>query len=400
MYEGYFNFTIKPFELVPNPDFLYVSKAHKRAMTYLDYGIKEKAGFILLTGEVGSGKTTLIRDLLKKLDGKAAVSKLFNTKVTSEQLIAMINDDFGLQTGSRDKVRMLKDLYDFLIDRYAQGFHSILIIDEGQNLGPELLEEVRMLSNLETNNAKLLQIILAGQPELRRVLSLPELQQFRQRINISCHIYPLTRTEAEEYIFHRLEVAGNREAVNFHEGTLDVVYQYSRGIPRLLNIICDFLLLSAFVEETRDLTAEMVRDIVGELELENKYREFESSIKAIQDGGSERAFGEEERRYYEELKGLLSSMNLRIDALEKGSSRLAALAPPDAGKRLDLFEKFLKEHIRKTELSFSEVRAKVREYEVLHAAGRSNNGGQKRRRGLFRRIFGLPPKERCGAERR
>ncbi len=388
VYESYFNFRIKPFELVPNPDFLYMSKSHKRAMTYLDYGIKEKAGFILLTGEVGSGKTTLIRDLIKKLNGKVAVSKVFNTKVTSEQLIAMINDDFGLNSRNKDKVQMLKDLYDFLIGQYAKGFHSVLIIDEAQNLGTELLEEVRMLSNLETDSSKLMQIIIAGQPELRRVLSLPELQQFRQRINISCHIYPLTRAEAEEYILHRLEVAGNREAIRFAGEPLDIIYRYSRGIPRLMNVICDFLLLSAFVDEVKELTADMVRDIVGDLELEGKYWEFESSIRAVQGEREPKAFGEEERRYYEEIKGLLSSMNLRIDALEKGTSRLNPVAPGDPGKRLDLFEKFMKEHIRKTEQSLVEVRDRMKDHEAaLNAVAAAGSAAYKAKKGLLRRLF-------------
>ncbi|MFO0752938.1 MAG: AAA family ATPase [Thermodesulfovibrionales bacterium] len=202
--------------------------------------------------------------------------------MSSEQLIALVNEDFGLRTKGKDKVQMLKELNDFLIRHYAKGYHSVLIIDEAQNLGPELLEEVRMLSNLETDSAKLLHIILVGQPELRKTISLPELEQLRQRININCHISPLTRGEAEEYILHRLEVAGNRDAVHFSGETLDIIYHYSRGIPRLLNVICDFILLSAFVEETKDLSADMVRDIIGDLELENRYWEFRTALKGVQ----------------------------------------------------------------------------------------------------------------------
>ena len=392
MYEDFFGFRIKPFELVPNPDFLYMSKSHKKALTYLDYGVRERAGFILLTGEVGSGKTTIIRDLIKKLDGKVSVSKVFNTKVTSEQLIAMINDDFGLPVKNKDKVLMLKELYDFLIGQYARGGHSILIIDEAQNLGPELLEEVRMLSNLETDNAKLLQIVLSGQPELRRILALPELQQFRQRINISCHIYPLTKGEADEYIRHRLEVAGNRDAAAFVGDTLDIIYRYSRGIPRLVNIICDFLMLSAYAEETRELSADMVRDIVGELELENKYWEFETSIKSVQKEREERTFGEEERRYYEEIRALLGDMNLRIDSIERNGPRPDPLMPGDSGKRMDLFERLLREHIKKTELSIAEVRDRVDEIETVRAGGRDIRREQKAgsaKWDLLKRLLGI-----------
>ncbi|RMG69953.1 MAG: AAA family ATPase [Nitrospirae bacterium] len=271
MYEEYFGLNTKPFELVPNPDFLYPSRAHKKALIYLDYGIQEGVGFILLTGEVGSGKTTIIRNILKKLKGKYKVAKVFNTKVSSEQLFAMINDDFGLEPEGKDKITLIRELNEFLIDQYANNHQTILIIDEAQNLSDELLEEIRMLSNLETDTQKLLQIILVGQPELRKTLAKPELRQLRQRISISCHIQPLTKEETEEYILHRLEVAGNRDAVTFEEGVFDFIHNYSRGIPRLINIICDFLLLSAFVEETKTISKKMTAEVIGELDIENQY---------------------------------------------------------------------------------------------------------------------------------
>jgi general secretion pathway protein A len=271
VYQEFFSFRTKPFELVPNPDFLYLSRTHRKTLTYLDYGIKEKAGFIMLTGEVGAGKTTLIRDLIKKLDQRATLSKVFNTRVNSEQLISMINDDFGLEVSGKDKVVLLRELYDFLIGQYAEGYHPVLIIDEAQNLSPELLEEVRLLSNLETDRSKLLQIILVGQPELRKTLSRPEMRQLRQRVNISCHLQHLTRQETEEYIVHRLEVAGNREAVRFHEGTFDEIHSFSRGVPRLINILCDFLLLTAYVEDTTELTLELVKEVAEDLAVENGY---------------------------------------------------------------------------------------------------------------------------------
>lgn len=271
MYEKFFQLEKKPFELVPNPEFLFLSKSHKKAIVYLDYGIKEHAGFILITGEVGSGKTTIVRNLLKNLDGSVTLSKVFNTKVTSEQLIAMVNDDFGLDTVHKDKITLLRELTDFLIEQHARQLWPTLIIDEAQNLSGELLEEVRMLSNLETDTSKLLQIILVGQPELRKTLAQPDLRQLRQRISISCHIMPLSRKETEDYIFHRLEVAGNRNAVSFDEGSIDIMYSFSRGIPRLLNIICDFLMLSAFAEETKRMSKELVREVIGEIEIENAY---------------------------------------------------------------------------------------------------------------------------------
>jgi type II secretory pathway predicted ATPase ExeA len=183
----------------------------------------------------------------------------------------MINTDFGLDVKGKDKVVMLNELNDFLIEQHARGNNSVLIIDEAQNLKPNLLEEIRMLSNLETDTAKLLQIILVGQPELRDLLALSELRQLRQRISISCRITPLTRSETEEYILHRLEVAGNREAVMFSDGCMDVIFKYCKGIPRLVNIMCDYLLLTAFIEEKKTLDASMVRDIVEDLDFETLY---------------------------------------------------------------------------------------------------------------------------------
>jgi putative secretion ATPase (PEP-CTERM system associated) len=271
MYEEFFHLKAKPFELVPNPTFLYMSNTHKKAMHYLYYGIKEKAGFILLTGEVGSGKTTLISDLIKRVDPSVTLARVFNTKVNSDQLLAMINDDFGLDVKDKDKILLLKDLNDFLIDQHIKGHNTVLIIDEAQNLKPDLLEDIRMLSNLETDTAKLLQIILVGQPELRDILSKPEMRQLRQRISISCRILPLNRIETEEYIFHRLEIAGNREAVVFTDGCMDIIYGQCKGIPRLVNIICDFILVTAFIEELTTIDTAMLQDIVADLDFEKLY---------------------------------------------------------------------------------------------------------------------------------
>ncbi len=271
MYEEFFGFNAKPFELVPDPEFLYLSRVHKKAITYLEYGIRERNGFLLITGEIGSGKTTIIRNILKSLDEKVTLSKIFNTKVTSEQLLAMINDDFGLDVAGKDKIALLRQLNEFLVDEFVAGRQPVILIDEAQNLDIDLLEEVRLLSNLETDKSKLVQIILVGQPELRRTLADDRLRQLRQRICISCHIDHLSKSEVEEYIFHRLEKAGNRSAVEFGEGAIDLIYLFSRGVPRLINIICDFLLLSAFVEEKKVICTDLVKEVIGEIESESKF---------------------------------------------------------------------------------------------------------------------------------
>ncbi len=267
MYEEYFGFNQKPFDLVPNPQFLFLSKSHQKAISYLEYGLQEKAGFILLSGEIGSGKTTTIREIISRMDSKTSLALVFNTRVTSEQLIGMINEEFGLDFEGKGKVALLRDLNDYLIEQYSKDIQPIIIIDEAQNLSMENLEEIRLLSNLETATSKLVQIVLVGQPELKKMISFPELEQLRQRINIACHITPLNQQEMEEYVFHRLDVAGNREAVSFLPGTFDVIYQYSQGIPRLVNIFCDFLLLSAFAEKTKEMSVELVQEVVGDVAL-------------------------------------------------------------------------------------------------------------------------------------
>jgi general secretion pathway protein A len=267
MYNSFFKFQSNPFQLTPDPEFLFMSKIHKKALTYIKYGINsDSTGFILFTGEVGTGKTTIIRSLIKEIKRDLNLAMITNTLVTSDQLISMINEDFGINTAGKDKTRMLRDLTEFLIEQYGKSRKTILIIDEAQNLTPESLEQIRLLSNLETDKAKLLQIILVGQSELRKVLARPVLRALKQRINISCHIYPLLRDETEEYISHRLNIAGNREAVHFHDGSMELIHNFSRGIPRLINIICDFLLLSAFTENTQEVSLDMVKEIIRDLE--------------------------------------------------------------------------------------------------------------------------------------
>ncbi len=271
MYTSFFGLTCNPFQLTPDPEFLFLGKDHKKALTYLTYGISAGTGFILVTGEVGTGKTTLIRRILKELKKDIKVARVNNTLVSSVQLIAMISDDFGIDTRGKDKTQMLRELTDFIISQYAQGFRTTLIIDEAQNLSAELLEEVRLLSNLETDKNKLLQIILAGQPELKQTLATPKLRQLRQRISISCHINPLGRDEIEQYIFHRLDIAGNKNAVTFLDGALDQLHNATRGIPRLINIFCDFLLLAAFGEETKKISVDLVKEIAVDLDSETRY---------------------------------------------------------------------------------------------------------------------------------
>lgn len=325
MYGSFFQLKKKPFDLLPNPEFLYLSKSHKRVLTYLNYGIKDRAGFILLTGEIGSGKTTVIRNIVKKQLKNVTLAKVFNTKVSSHQLLAMINDDFGIETEGRDKTALLRDLNEFLIDQYAQGNQCVLIIDEAQNLTRELLEEVRMLSNLETDKEKLLQIILVGQPELRQILAGQELLQLRQRIQVNCHINPLSQEEVEEYILTRLEKAGNREAMTFTPEAFEAIYKYSRGIPRLINIICDYIMLDAYAAQRRETDGKTVHELAQDLSFETQY--WESSAPAGNAG--EGAFQVEETaavnlkgaRTLGKLNMVLRNLSKRLEVLEDASSK-------------------------------------------------------------------------------
>ena len=392
MYETFFKLRSKPFDLLPDPRFIYMSKSHKKALTYLDYGIRERSGFVLLTGEVGSGKTTLIRDLLDKHYEHIVLSKIFNTRVTSEQLLAMINDDFGLAVQGKDKVTLIRDLNEFLINQYASGNQPILIIDEAQNLSAELLEEVRMLSNLEASTSKLLQIILVGQPELRAILSAPELRQLRQRININCHLQALNREEIEQYIFRRLEVAGNSSAVDFEPESLDAIFTYSRGIPRLINMICDFLLFLAFAEETTTLSVEMVRDVIGDLDFENYHWTGEGTtdiLRVAQSAAS--SAGAADLSTNPELFGMLTGIAARIESIEQNIATRLGSELKDQHDQVVSLQAAVQSHVDKTNTHIQEIYNKLEHLSTTVANFDKGPEHPPQKIGFVRRVFGGDP---------
>ena len=268
MYNHYYGFQEKPFSLTPDPHFLYLSTVHKRALAYLVYGLQDKKGFITITGEIGAGKTTIIQTLIKQLDVNTTVARIINTNVSALQLLKMIMRDFGLEADSESKENLLEKLNQFLLGQYSQGHNSVIIIDEAQNLDPSSLEEIRLLSNLETDKDKLLQIILVGQPELRITLSLPELRQLRQRITVSYHISPLTHDEVGEYIKHRLAVAGVKNREIFIPAAVEEIYQASGGIPRLINIVCDAALVTGYVKECEQINDTLIEGVLNELKID------------------------------------------------------------------------------------------------------------------------------------
>ncbi|MDA8413291.1 MAG: XrtA-associated ATPase [Desulfobacteraceae bacterium] len=389
MYCSFFNLTCKPFDLIPNPDFMFLSKTHKKAITYLDYGIRERVGFVLLTGEVGSGKTTIIRELINKNLERVVLAKVFNTNVNSVQLLSMINDDFDLPVQGKDKIELLRDLNHFLVDQYSKGNQPLLIIDEAQNLPPETLEEIRMLSNLETSDSKLLQIILVGQPELRTLLARPELRQLRQRINFQCNLQPLNRQEMEEYIFHRLQVAGNRDAIHLEPPSLDLIFSFCSGIPRLINIICDFILLAAFAEEVRDIDEEMIREIIGDLDYGHHYWVQEQpDIAASNTNSSPESIQAHSHWTESRIEELFNKLNQRLSTHEKET--LSAVQSPlkKLNERLEQFQNTFTEQLNKTNADVARINKKIegQSKRVPETQDLSEKGNLPKQ-DLIRRIF-------------
>jgi len=265
MYLPFFGFKEPPFKLSPDPRFFFSSKKHQEAFSHILYGLKERKGFIVVTGEVGTGKTTLCRRLLAKLDPTVRTALLFNPQLTTVELLQSINQDFGLKGEGQTKKALLDELNRFLLDLLAQGGNALLIIDEAQLLTTECLEEIRLLSNLETDQSKLIQILLIGQPELKEKLSQHELRQLRQRISIMYEIEPLDREEVAAYIDARIEVAGGKEKVAFAPKAIDRMYAFSNGFPRLINVIADQALLAAYVANTTFISETLVQKAVEEL---------------------------------------------------------------------------------------------------------------------------------------
>lgn len=266
MYTKFFGLREKPFNVTPDPHFLFYSKKHKEAFSYLIYGIQERKGFLEITGEIGTGKTTLCRAFLNQLDKETKTAFILNSNLSALQFLQAIVEEFGIRPAKRDKGTLLSELNKFLIEQFSLGCNVVLIIDEAQNLRASLLEQIRMLSNLETEKEKLFQIVLVGQPQLRDKLNSPNLKQLRQRIGIRYHILPLDREETEQYIDHRLTVAGNNNSISFTKDAIDEIYSYSEGVPRLINIVCDKSLLLGYVLETKVITGNIVEKSIMEIE--------------------------------------------------------------------------------------------------------------------------------------
>lgn len=263
MYETFYGLKERPFSLLPDPDYLYLSPKHMRALTLLEYGMMNQAGFSVICGDTGAGKTTLIRRLLTELGEDTTVGLITNTHKSFGELLSWVLMAFGLDGENKSKANMHQMLIEFLIDQYAQNRHTVLIVDEAQNMTADTLEELRMLSNINSDKDQVLQVILAGQPALRETLRKPELMQFAQRIAVDYYLESLNRDETCEYIQHRLEVAGGSADI-FTEAACHEVYRYSGGTPRLINLLCDTALVYGFAEQTPVIDAPLIEDVVRE----------------------------------------------------------------------------------------------------------------------------------------
>jgi len=261
MYEQFYNLNEKPFTLLPDPSFLYLGKKHQMALTMLQYGLANNSGFSVITGEIGSGKTTLIRCLLNEMEDDVSVGLISNTHQSFGDLLQWVLLAFGLDYKGKEKVECYEEFVRYIVQEYANNKRTVLIIDEAQNLSIETLEELRMLSNINADKNQVLQLILVGQPELRSTFMLPSLCQFAQRISVNYHLDELSSEETVSYIHHRVKTAGGDPSI-FPERSCSLVWYYSRGVPRVINTICDTAMVYGFAEQNQVIEPNIIKDVV------------------------------------------------------------------------------------------------------------------------------------------
>ena len=277
MYIDYFGLKDYPFRITPDTDYLFMSPVHSRAKAYMDYAIFNREGFVVITGEIGSGKTTLVKKLLSELDANVIVAKLFQTQLDEVELLQAILVEFGLNPFSAKKVELLNMLNQFLVNSYLDGKQIVLIIDDAQNLSKRVLEEITMLSSVETQKEKILHVILVGQPELNHKLEAPDMEQLLQRVSLRYHVRPLAKGEVKEYVEYRLKIAGLNKSV-FVDEVYPILYEYTGGVPRLINTLCDTALTSAYADNVKYVDINEFQNALNELQWK-KYSDYHKSIK-------------------------------------------------------------------------------------------------------------------------
>ena len=282
MYEKFYGFKEKPFNITPDPRFVYFSETHKEALAHLTYAIREGKGFSVITGEVGTGKTTLVHTLLNKIDGTVRTAYIFNPVMNPEDFLNYICEDLGLKSdGVRSRGQNLASLHNFLLNCYTNNERVFLIVDEAQSLDTKLLEEVRLLTNLETPTNKLLHVILLGQPELNRSLSDERFRALKQRVTIRYNLSTLNLADTKEYILHRLKKAGARNLSVFDENAIKKIYTYSKGIPRVINIVCDNALITGFAQGRRRIGKPIIQEVTKDMEGSGAIKEKRSLLPVL-----------------------------------------------------------------------------------------------------------------------
>jgi general secretion pathway protein A len=306
MYQRFFGLRESPFNVNPDPRYLFLTRQIQEALAGLTYGIQNRKGFILLTGEVGTGKTTLLNRLLDWLRGqRVATAYIFNSRMDVNHLFDFMMADFEIPCESREKSQILLRLNQWLLERYRAGETAVLIVDEAQNLSPDVLEEIRLLTNLETSTEKLLQIVLTGQPELEEKLKMPSLRQLRQRITLRCRTSPLTLEETFGYVAERLRIAGANGEPIFSKEAIETVQTYSRGIPRVVNLLCEHAMINAYVDGLRPIPAHLVEEVAREFQLDEIGPVAPGLLASRDDAGKTQALLEN----LDELLGRLRQVN-------------------------------------------------------------------------------------------
>ena len=275
MYESFYGFKEKPFDLHPDPDYLYMSRVHENTYVHLEYAILQNKGFVVVTGEIGSGKTTLLNYLLNQISGNLQVGLVNNTNILPSEFLKMVCKEFELDPRTSDKAELIDIFSGFLIEQFAAGERVVLIIDEAQNLTNDTMEEIRMLSNIETEKHHLIQIILVGQPELRFKLQQSNLKQFAQRVTVHCHLKGLEKDEVKEYVEHRLEVGGSERFDIFDPETIEKISDYSLGIPRLIDILCDSALVYKIADGLETISTAILDNVYEELKALGTFTDYD-----------------------------------------------------------------------------------------------------------------------------
>ena len=336
MYEAFYGLSSKPFQLNPDPSFYFASKQHRRAKAYLEYGVSRNEGFIVITGEIGAGKTMVLRSLIEGLSGSNVITgHLVTTQLGAEDTLRMVGAAFGFRVKDVPKSELLITLEAFLISQTSKGKRCLLIVDEAQNLTPRAVEELRMLSNFQFGNQALLQSFLVGQPEFREILQRPEMEQFRQRVAATCHIGPLDQEETRGYIEHRLKCSGSKGKPSFEPAAFEGIFKASAGIPRRINAVCDRLLLAGFLGGRSNLTAEDVAEVVREFQQENAVSARPAPAHMLSGGEPSMPGG----LAGAELDLDLSQVKLSASEADAMGGQLAALTADQRGDQLQRLER-------------------------------------------------------------